>query len=85
MSCEKIARSVSLLAKNVRTSFDAFRVLGKKYSKNVEVVDPQLRKNEEIVSALKLFEDSWTLAKEYLEDSTTLCHLNWFSKKLQDK
>ena len=34
---------------------------------------------------LKLFEDSWSLAKEYLEDPTTLRHLNWFSQLLQDK
>lgn len=34
---------------------------------------------------LKLFEDSWSLAKEYLEDPTTLRHLKWFSQLLQDK
>jgi hypothetical protein len=76
-------KAVSTLAQNVKTSFNAVRLLGRHYKNNIEMVDPQLRKNEELVKVLKLFEDSWSLAKEFIDDETQLSHLNWFSGVLE--
>ena len=49
------------------------------------MVDPQLRKNAELVKVLKIFEDSWSLAKEFFDDERHLSQLNWFSGVLQQK
>ena len=37
-----------------------------KYQKNIEIVDPQLKNNAELVEILTLFEDAWGLAKGQL-------------------
>ena len=73
------------MAVNVKTAFNAFRVLSRKYAQNVQMVDPQLCKNVELVKVLKIFEDSWSLAKEFFDDERHLYQLNWFSGVLQDK
>jgi hypothetical protein len=41
----------------------------KKYNENVEVVDPQLKNNQELVEVLNDWEKSWSLGKEHLMDS----------------
>ena len=51
------------LADKVKTTFNAYRVLMQKYQKNIEIVDPQLKNNTELVEILTLFEDAWGLAK----------------------
>ena len=51
------------LADRVKTTFNAYRVLMQKYQKNIEIVDPQLKNNTELVEILTLFEDAWGLAK----------------------
>jgi hypothetical protein len=57
----------------------------RQYAKNIELVDPQLRKNEELVKVLKLFEDSWGLGKQFLDDSALLKQFDWFSTVLSAK
>lgn len=37
---EKRSRATIQMAQNVKTSFNAFRVLGRKYRQNVQMVDP---------------------------------------------
>ena len=37
-----------------------------KYKKNIEIVDPQLKNNAELVKVLTLFEESWGLASNQL-------------------
>ena len=44
------------------------RILVKKYSENIEVVDPQLKNNSELVEILCDFEKTWSLGKEHLLD-----------------
>ena len=56
------SKAVKELADRVKTSFNAYRVLMQKYQKNIEIVDPQLKNNAELVEVLTLFEDSWGLA-----------------------
>jgi hypothetical protein len=54
---ESIKRRVSLtqskavrrLAEEIKSSFLSFRKLLKKYSQNIDVVDPQLRNNPDLV------------------------------------
>lgn len=41
-------------------------MLIRKYSENVEVVDPQLKNNSELVEVLSDFEKTWSLGKENL-------------------
>ena len=60
------SKAVSDLADKVKTSFNAYRVLMQKYQKNIEVVDPQLKNNAELVQVLTLFEESWGLASNQL-------------------
>lgn len=37
----------------------------RKYSHNIEIVDPQLKNNSDLVETLQLFENSWEKGKEY--------------------
>ena len=60
------SKAVKDLADKVKTSFNAYRVLMQKYQKNIEIVDPQLKNNAELVEVLTLFEDSWGLASNQL-------------------
>lgn len=78
-------KAVSALARNVKTSFNAVRLLSRQFNNSIETVDPQLRKNEALVKVLKMFEDSWSLAREFLDDSEQLRQLSWFSAVLEQK
>lgn len=40
----------------------------RKYNENIEVVDPQLKNNTELVEVINDLERSWTLGKEYFVD-----------------
>jgi len=59
---------VRKLAESIRTSFAKFRSLMRKYEENIEVVDPQLKNNPELVKALDLYEKSWEKGKRYFLD-----------------
>ena len=59
------------------------RILTRKYSENVEVVDPQLKNNVELVEILSEFEKSWTLGKEHLMDPVKCNHLLQFSYAIE--
>jgi hypothetical protein len=67
-----MSKQVVQLANKVKISFNAYRVLIRKYSKNVEMADPQLKNNVELVKVLQIFENSWSLAKESFTDETKL-------------
>lgn len=54
------------LAEKIRNSFSAYRCLLKKYEANIEVVDPQLKNNSDLVEALTKFEESWERGKTYI-------------------
>ena len=73
-AAESIKRRVSLtqskavrrLAEEIKSSFLSFRKLLKKYGQNIEVVDPQLKNNPDLVEVLMAYETSWEKGKEYL-------------------
>ena len=50
-----------------------FRNLHQKYEQNIEVVDPQLKKNVELVEILVEFENTWTQGLTYFMDYKK-CH-----------
>ena len=76
------SKAVKDLADKVKTSFNAYRVLMQKYQKNIEIVDPQLKNNAELVEVLTLFEESWGLASNQLGSQERIDHLNEFSRLL---
>jgi hypothetical protein len=47
-----MSNTVTQLAKKVKTSFNAYRILIRKYGKNIELADPQLKNNIELVKVL---------------------------------
>mmetsp|Transcript_20105 Transcript_20105/g.17805 ORF Transcript_20105/g.17805 Transcript_20105/m.17805 type:complete len:100 (+) Transcript_20105:358-657(+) len=56
----------SRLYNNINTSFLSFRQLLNKYSENIEIVDPQLKNNEELVEGIVNFENTWSKGNLYL-------------------
>ena len=49
-----------MLAEKIKKTFLDFRNLLKKYEQNIEVDDPQLQNNVELVEILVDFENTWT-------------------------
>ena len=54
------SKAVRALAERIKKTFLDFRNLLKKYEQNIEVVDPQLKNNVELVEILVEFENTWT-------------------------
>lgn len=53
------SRSARFLAEKVKQSFLQMRQLFRKYDENIEIVDPQLKNNPELVDSLYIFESTW--------------------------
>lgn len=62
---EQQSQSVRLLAEKIRGAFQKFRVLLRKYETNIELVDPQLRNNPDLVELLLEYENTWEKGKNY--------------------
>ena len=62
-SMARYSLAVTRLARNVSTSFLAYRELMRQYESNIELVDPQLKNNEPLVKTMTEFENSWSLAQ----------------------
>lgn len=58
------SHAVRVLAEDIKNAYDALRVLFKKYSENIEMVDPQLKNNPDLVSALTAYETTWEKGKQ---------------------
>lgn len=56
------------LYENLNTTLANLRVLFAKYAENIEVVDPQLKNNTELVEGITDFENVWSKAKVFLTD-----------------
>ena len=80
-----MSKAMQTLANQVKQSFNAYRVLTRKYSVNIELADPQLKNNEELVKVLQMFENTWSLAKDFFDNEEWLWQMNWFASLLQDK
>lgn len=53
------SRSVRYIAEKIKSSFNDFRQLMKKYDENIEIVDPQLKNNPDLVECISKYENFW--------------------------
>jgi hypothetical protein len=59
-----------VLADKIKQSLRCFRVLLRRYSENIDAVDPQLRNNKELTELVEIYENAWSLGKDQLLDET---------------
>lgn len=60
-------------------------MLLRKYDEYIEVVDPQLKNNPELVEVIEAFEKSWTLGHQYLVNEPKyqmLLNFSWLIESL---
>jgi len=62
------SRAVRKLANRIRETFMKLRKVFRNYAGSVELVDPELRNNQELVDVLVEFEKTWDKGKSYLVD-----------------
>mmetsp|Transcript_23094 Transcript_23094/g.26127 ORF Transcript_23094/g.26127 Transcript_23094/m.26127 type:complete len:530 (+) Transcript_23094:109-1698(+) len=77
------SKAVRVLAEKIRQSFNNLRLLFRKYEQNIEIVDPQLKNNPELVEALMEFEGSWEKGKTYFMNSKKCSQLIHFSQLIE--
>lgn len=77
------SKAVRVLAEKIKKTFLDFRNLLKKYEQNIEVVDPQLKNNVELVEILVEFENTWTQGLTYFMDSRKCHQLIHFSSVIE--
>lgn len=77
------SKSVRHLAESITTSFLEVRKVLRQYEDNIEVVDPQLKNNPDLVEALYKFETSWEKGREYLLDNLKYAQLMFFSQMIE--
>lgn len=77
------SKAVRNLADRIKKAFADFKVLLRKYDLNIEVVDPQLKNNAELVEILIEFENSWTYGLTYFLDSKAFNQLLHFSQVIE--
>lgn len=71
------------MAGNIRSSFDGYRQLMRKYQENIELVDPQLKNNALLVQVMTTFEDAWSLGQNQISSPERLQQLDMFSRLLE--
>ena len=59
------------------------RKLFQKYEDNIEIVDPQLKNNPELVECLYTFESTWEKGKEFLLNINKYSQLLFFSQMIE--
>ena len=77
------AKCVKNLAEKIKQSFLALRLLFRKYSLNIEIVDPQLKNNPDLVNYLVSFESSWERGKIYFLNSKKCNQLVFLSNIIE--
>lgn len=77
------SRAVRTLASKIKKSFIDLRKLFKKYEANIEVVDPQLRNNPDLVEALVNFESAWEKGQAYFLNDKKCFQLLLFSQRIE--
>lgn len=80
---ENKSKAVRKLAENIKQAFYEIRQLLRKYAKNLDSVDPQLKNNTELVEALQSFEKSWEKGKQFFINPTTCNQLIYFSEIIE--
>lgn len=77
------SKAVRSLAEKIRNSFVNLRSLLRKYEQNIEIVDPQLKNNPELVESLLTYEATWEKGKEYFLNGKTCGQLIHFSQIIE--
>jgi hypothetical protein len=77
------SKSVRHLAENIKKSFIKLRELLRKYEKNLDAIDPQLKNNNDLVECLIFFENSWEKGKHYLLNTVKYSQLLFFSQSIE--
>jgi len=77
------SKAVRVLAEKIKKTFLDFRNLLKKYEQNIEVVDPQLKNNVELVEILVEFENTWTQGLTYFMEPKKCHQLIHFSSVIE--
>ncbi len=87
MILEKISpsesQSIRILAKKILTSYQELREIFRRYSENIELVDPQLRNNKDLQQALLNYESSWSKGKTYLIKDSKIQQIIFFNNVLE--
>lgn len=73
------SQAVRSLAEQIRRSFLRLRELFRKFEENIEMVDPQLKNNADLVEALETYEAAWEKGKTYFLDARKCTYLIHFS------
>jgi len=77
------SKAVRGLAERIKKTFQDFRNLLRKYEQNIEVVDPQLKNNQELVEILVDYENAWSQGLTYFLDSKKCHQLLHFSQVIE--
>jgi hypothetical protein len=59
------SRAVRKLAEQIKITFNNLRLLLRKYSANIEMVDPQLKNNADLADTLLSLEKAWDKGREF--------------------
>ncbi|CAD8104890.1 unnamed protein product [Paramecium sonneborni] len=73
------SKAVRTLADSIKTNFQKFREQMRKYEGNIEMVDPQLKNNTELVDLLIEYETQWEKGLSYLLEPKKYTQLMLFS------
>ena len=60
------SNALKVLFSNMRKAFNDLRKILRRYEQNIEMVDPQMKNNPELVDCLIAFETSWEKGKTYI-------------------
>jgi len=77
------SKSVRHLAENIKKSFNKIREILRKYEKNLDAIDPQLKNNSDLVEILIFYENSWEKGKHYLLNLEKYSQLLYFSQLIE--
>lgn len=62
------SRAVYKIAKAIRDIWGKIRLTLVKFAENIEIVDPQLKNNAELIALLIEFEYLWSIGQDFLVD-----------------
>lgn len=77
------SRAVRKLAEQIKISFLNVRMLFRKYSENIEIVDPQLKNNADLSDGMLAFEKAWEKGKDFFLDQNTCRMFISFSQLIE--
>ena len=80
---ENQSKGMRNLAFKIKNCIKDLRLLFRKYSKNIEEIDPQLKNNKKLAKLLLNFENKWEQGKIYLLDNKKFNQLLFFSQIIE--